>query len=595
MTKKIYISLLLVAGISFSTQAQFGKLKGLVGGKKDTAQSVADTAKKVGKEKSGGSFFSKAIIKIAKASSGLVMSATGQLITTADLGILTPMVASSTNLYPVGLGTADMQFFNGWRSGGNLTTVFFTQKNKFGMAKIDGTVTIDGKPADYVSTGVYVSFTDASNKPSKVEVVTRSGQKSSFSIAPTPFAIKVKSINGVAGDHVPLDLTKDVVVELDVPAGAEHLPLHVKMAVNQIGIKAFYDVANFKGTSGKLLIPAAAFRNMNFSPGTKLLFNFKDSYLSVDRVQDLTVTDVSGVYEPFQYGAITQDGRYVDVTKEPVLNPGLTVKGTEKFNNGEVDYNFYKPVAYVSRPFDHIKKLGVISFSVRGTTYVQGKDSKSSSSYSVGGTTYTSTTTTTTWAQFPAVSDEVWAGTLASLYKDFTAAATQELSADVLPVSTITATEGYQSVSPFTKDDESTSVNFSHSYLDLKEISAYMPISEGYSSNTANMRIIKQSGANALMKFTFDMQIAIEGGKPVMIPKLGFEIVGENNGYAYGTKYCTATITGKGVRFPKNISVADMEQVIRKSDLLSTFRKGLQELKAKEIQNGDYKIVWDLQ
>ena len=593
MTKKFYLALVLLAGTTLQSNAQFGKLKGLMGGKKDTTQT--DTAKKVRKEKSGGSFFSKAIIKIAKASSGLVMSATGQLITTDDLGILKPLVASSTNLYPVGLGTADMQFFNGWRSGGNLVTVFFTQKNKFGMAKIDGSVIIDGKPADYVSTGIYVSFSDASSKPSKVEVTTKSGQKTSFTITPAKYPIKIKSINGQTGDNIPLDLTKDAVVELDVPAGSENLPLHAKMAVNQIGIKAFYDVANFKGTTGKLVIPAAAFRNMNFVPGGKLLFNFKDSYLSIDRVEDKKVTDVSGVYEPFEYGAITQDGRYVNVSKEPVLNPGLTVKGTEKFANGEVDYNFYKPVAYVSRPFDHIKKLGVLSFSVRGTNYVKGKDSKSSSSYSVGGTTYTNTTTTSTWAQFPTVSDEIWAGTLESLYKDFTAAAQQELGAPVVPLASITGTEGYQAISPFTKDDETTSVSFSHSYQNTKEISAYMPISEGYSSNTATARIIKQSGANGLMKFTFDMQIAIEGGNPVMIPKLGFEIMGENNGYAYGTKFCTATITGKGVRFPKSISVADMERVIRKSDLLSVFRKGLQELKAKEVQNGDYKIVWDLQ
>jgi len=593
MTKKFYLALVLLAGTILQSNAQFGKLKGLMGGKKDTTQT--DTTKKVRKEKSGGSFFSKAIIKIAKTSSGLVMSATGQLITTDDLGILKPLVASSTNLYPVGLGTADMQFFNGWRSGGNLVTVFFTQKNKFGMAKIDGSVIIDGKPADYVSTGIYVSFSDASSKPSKVEVTTKSGQKTSFTITPAKYPIKIKSINGQTGDNIPLDLTKDAVVELDVPAGSENLPLHAKMAVNQIGIKAFYDVANFKGTSGKLVIPAAAFRNMNFVPGGKLLFNFKDSYLSIDRVEDKKVTDVSGVYEPFEYGAITQDGRYVNVSKEPVLNPGLTVKGTEKFTNGEVDYNFYKPVAYVSRPFDHIKKLGVLSFSVRGTSYVKGKDSKSSSSYSVGGTTYTSTITTSSWAQFPTVSDEIWAGTLESLYKDFTAAAQQELGAPVVPLASITATEGYQAISPFTKDDETTSVSFSHSYQNTKEISAYMPISEGYSSNTATARIIKQSGANGLMKFTFDMQIAIEGGNPVMIPKLGFEIMGENNGYAYGTKFCTATITGKGVRFPKSISVADMERVIRKSDLLSVFRKGLQELKAKEVQNGDYKIVWDLQ
>lgn len=595
MAKKIYLTLVLLSGLTLNSNAQFGKLKGLAGGKKETATSETDTTKTVGKERVGGSFLNKAIIKIAKASSGLVMSATGQLITTDDLTSLTPMLSSSSNLYPISLGTADMLFFNGWKTGGNMITVFFTQKDKFGMAKIDGSVTIDGKPADYVSTGVYVSFTEASSKPSKVDVVTKSGQKASFTINSPKYPVKIVSINGQTGDNISIDLTKDAVIELNNPPGAENLQLHAKIAINQLGIKSFYDVGYFKG-GNKLTIPAAAFRNLNITPGGKMLYSFKNSYLSIDRVQNEVTTNTSGTYAPIEYATVAQDGRFLTITKDPELNPGLTAKGSEKFPNGEVEYSFLKPNAFLSRPFDHIKKLGVMSFSIRGTTYVAGKESKSSSSYSVGSTTYTTTTTTQTWAQFPTVPDQVWDGALESLYKDFTAVAQAELGAAVLPVEKITGTEGYGGISPFSKDDETTSVSFFHSYKDTKMISAYIPISEGYSGNSANSRIMKESGANALMKFTFDMQIAIEKGKQVMIPKLAFEIVGENNGVFFGTKYCTATITGKAVGFPKdNITVSDIEKIIRKSDLLTVFKKGLQEIKTQEKQNGDYKLIWDLQ
>lgn len=595
MAKKIYLTLVLLSGLTLNSNAQFGKLKGLAGGKKETATAETDTTKTVGKERVGGSFLNKAIIKIAKASSGLVMSATGQLITTDDLTSLTPMLSSSSNLYPISLGTADMLFFNGWKTGGNMITVFFTQKDKFGMAKIDGSVTIDGKPADYVSTGVYVSFTEASSKPSKVDVVTKSGQKASFTINPPKYPVKIVSINGQTGDNISIDLTKDAVIELNNPPGAENLQLHAKIAINQLGIKSFYDVGYFKG-GNKLTIPAAAFRNLNITPGGKMLYSFKNSYLSIDRVQNEVTTNTSGTYAPIEYATVAQDGRFLTITKDPELNPGLTAKGSEKFPNGEVEYSFLKPNAFLSRPFDHIKKLGVMSFSIRGTTYVAGKESKSSSSYSVGSTTYTTTTTTQTWAQFPTVPDQVWDGALESLYKDFTAVAQAELGAAVLPVEKITGTEGYGGISPFSKDDETTSVSFFHSYKDTKMISAYIPISEGYSGNSANSRIMKESGANALMKFTFDMQIAIEKGKQVMIPKLAFEIVGENNGVFFGTKYCTATITGKAVGFPKdNITVSDIEKIIRKSDLLTVFKKGLQEIKTQEKQNGDYKLIWDLQ
>jgi len=596
MAKKFYFTLILLSVLTLSSSAQFGKLKGLASGKKDTAsQEESDTTKTIGKERVGGSFLNKAIIKLAKASSGLVMSATGQLITTDDLTALTPLLSSSSNLYPISLGTADMLFFKGWKTGGNLITVFFTQKDKFGMAKIDGSVTIDGEPADYVSTGVYVSFSEATNKPSKVEVSTKSGQKASFTISAPKYPVKIVSINGQTGDNISIDLSKDAVIELDNPSGAESLQLHAKLAINQLGIKSFYDVGYFKG-SNKLIIPAAAFRNLNITPGGKMLYSFKNSYLSIDRVQNEVTTNTSGAFQPIDYYTVAQDGRFLNITKDPELNSGLTAKGSEKFPNGEVDYNFFKPNAFLSRPFDHIKKLGVMSFSIRGTTYVAGKESKSSSSYSVGNTTYTTTTTTQTWAQFPSVPTQVWNGALESLYQDFTNAAQLELGATVLPVNKVTGTEGYQSISPFSKDDETTSVSFFHSYKDTKMISAYIPVSEGYSGNSANSRIMKESGANALMKFTFDMQIAIEKGKQVMIPKLAFEIVGENNGVFFGTKYCTATITGKAVGFPKdNITVSDIERIIRKSDLLTVFRKGLQEIKAQEKQNGDYKLIWDLQ
>ncbi len=578
---------------SLTADAQFGKLKGLVGGKKDTAAKVADTASKT-KDKSGGSFFSKAVIKLAKASSGLVAGATGMMVKTGDLGAVVPMVAASSNLYPTALGTVDMSFFNGWISNGSLYTVFFSQKNKSGWAKIDGEVTVDGTPADYVSTGVYVAFNRDNTRPANIAVTTKTGQKTAFTINPSKYPFKIVAINGQKGDNIPLDLTKDAVIELQHAPGSENMQLHAKIAISILGLKTFYDLGYFKG-GNKITIPAAAFRNVNIGPGSTPMLSYKNSYLSIDRVESKKTTNNSGVYGPISYMAITQDGRSIEVTKEPELNKGLTVKGTDKLANGNVDYNFYKAHAFASRPFEHIRKLGVMSFSIRGTTYVDGRSSRSSSSYSVGGTTYTTTTTTHTWAQFPNVPDDVWAAALASLYTDFTGAVQHELKAPLLPIEQITATPAYQHISAFSKDDETTSVSFSHSYKNSKLISAFIPISEGFGENSADAKIIRESGANALMKFTFDLQIAIEKGRPVMVPKLAFEITGENNGAFYGTKYCSATISGKGVRYPKNITAADIKEIVRQSDLLAVFRKGLQEIKTAEVQNGDYSLLWDLQ
>ncbi len=565
----------------------------MMGGKKDTTAKVADTTKKV-KEKSGGSLFSKVVLKIAKASSGLVAGATGMMVKTDDLNSVVPAVATSSNLYPNSLGTLDMSFFNGWVSGGTIHTLSFLQKNRSGWAKIEGDVLINGAPADYVSTGVYVAFSKDNTKPANVEIKTTSGQKTSFTLIPAKYPIKILSINGQKGDNLSLDLTKDVVVELENVPGSEQLQLHAKIAISILGLKTFYDLGYFKGTN-KLTIPAAAFRNVNIGPGSTPMLSYKSSYLSIDRVESKKTTQTSGVYEPISYYTITQDGRFINVTNEPVLNKGITVKGTEKLAGGEVEYNFYKAHAFASRPFEYIKKLGVVSFSIRGTTYQEGKTSKSESSYTIGNTKYTTTTTTNTWAQFPKVSDEVWAEALASLYSDFTGVAEKELHAPLLPINQITETPAYEHISAFSKDDETTSVSFSHSYKNSKLISAMIPFSEGYGENSAEAKIMKESGANALMKFTFDLQIAIEKGNPVMVPKLGFQLVGENNGTFWPTKFCSGTISGKGVRFPKQITAEDIKTIVRQSDLLAVFKKGLQEIKKAELANGDYKLLWDMQ
>ncbi|GAB3930998.1 hypothetical protein [Mucilaginibacter myungsuensis] len=596
MTKKFYLLLICTLTLSVGANAQFGKLKGMLGGKKDTTKTAeADSNKKVEKEKGGGNFFSKAIIKVAKASSGLVMSATGMLVTTDDLNSVTPMVSSSVNLAPASVGTAEMSFFNGWKSNGNLTTVFFTQKGKMGIAKVDGNVMINGRPADYVSTGIYLAFTENNGKPASVEITTKSGQKANFTVPLIPSTVKIKSINGQTGDNVTADLTKDMVIEFEKLPGSENIPMRANIVITQIGIRAFYPVANFKGAD-KLVIPAAAFRNINITPGGKALYSFKNCYLSIDRYQPLKTTNVSGVIPPLDFTGLATDGRYLTLTGEPALNLGLTAKGEEKFAAGEVEYNFFKPNAFLSRPFGQLKNMGIMSFSVRGTTYVQGKSSKSSSSYSVGSTTYTTTTTTSTWATFPKVSDDVWAGLLDNLYSDFTTAATQELQASLVPVTAVTGAEAYRDMEPYSKDDETTNVSFFHNYKDTKMLSAYLPLAEGFSANSGTMRLLKQTGTQGMMKFTFDLQIAIEKGNPVMIPKLAFEILGAKNGDLFDTKFCSATLVGKGVRFPSgNITVADMQKIIRQSDLLATFRKGLQEIKAKETANGDYNVVWALQ
>jgi hypothetical protein len=534
----------------------------------------------------GQNLFTKTISKLAK-----TVGKTTNVETSANLEEMTPFVAIDCNLHSNKVGTISQTFFDGWIPGGEMNVLMFTGKKGPGFVKVDGTVTIDGKPVEYLTAGLYSLTTEASTSPRTFDVTTSSGQKSSFTIAPFAAApFKIKSING-GTDNVPLDLTKDVVIELEEINLPENALLKASIAINQVSIKSLYDVA-FVRSGSTLTIPAAAFRNINLKPAGEATYNYKKSYISITYESTENATEVTGIFPSVQYIRSYSDGKFVNVTTEPVLNPGLTVKGKER----EFAYQVFKANAFLSRPFEHLKKAGLLSFSIRGTTYKEVLQSSSSTPVKInpfGGASSTTTVTTIT------ITKELpWEALLEKLYPEFMAVVESELSATVLPVEKITGSEAYKTIENFSNDDESTQVEFARTYRNTKVISAFMPISEGYGANGVNQRIMNETGTDALITLTLDLQLGEEAGtgKMLMIPKLAFEIAGKANGRVVNTKYVAGTIEAtEAVSFQKDITAEQLETIIRKTDLLYVFKKTLVYIKAMEKSNGDYDIVWNLQ
>lgn len=537
----------------------------------------------------GQNLFTKAISKIAK---GVGKSA--NIETTSNLAEVIPTVSIGSNLHSDKLGTISQTFFNGWVTGGDMCFVMFTGKDAPGFRKLDGSVMINGVPAEFVTAGMYNVITPTSQAPRKFEVTTASG-KSNFTITPYSGSFKIKSINGVS-DKISLDLTKDVEIELEGAQFPDNALLKVSIAINQLSIKSIYDVVYLRASGSKIKVPAAAFRNINIIPGGNALYNYKKSYLAVSYETLENATDVSGVFPTIQYTRSYSDGKFVNITTEPLLNLGLVVKGTEK----DMDYQFYKPNAFLSRPFDQIKKVGLLSFSIRGTTYRQSVESSTSSSTLVTGdvaTTTTTTKTTVTTLEFPQQPNEVWDKFLEQMYPEFTGVIESEFNANALTPEATTNTPSYSATTSFAKDDVNTKVEFARSFRKTKVLSAFMPMSEGFGVNGINNRVMNEAGADALLTMTLDLQISEgEDGKILMTPKLAFEIVGKQNGLVSNTKYVKGNIqSSAGVPFKKDITPTQLENIIRKSDLLVIFRKALQEIKAQEKSNGDYELIWSLQ
>ncbi|MES2544527.1 MAG: hypothetical protein V4548_06560 [Bacteroidota bacterium] len=557
----------------------------------------------------GQNFFTKAVAKIAKAMAPPAP-------TTANLDEVVILGGIGSNLHPKELGTMYQTFFNDWKPGGDHVAFTFMKKSGSGFLKLDGNVTVDGIPATYVTVGTYSLFSLPSTAPRKVEITTTSGQKSSFVIEPYKRPVTVVSINGQT-ENISLDLTKDVVIELQSAAGFENAVLKVMLAINQASIKSQYAVCYIRNTGSKITVPASAFRNINIKPAGEALYNYKKSYLSVGLETIENATDVQGQFPEVKYTRSYDDGKMVKITTEPNLNTGLVAKGKETPADGEMEYDFNKPNAFMSRPLDHMKKIGVLSFAMTGKTIMENSVITQEKDLAKGEAQTTKTTTVT----FPKQTDETWNGVLNKLYPQLTAIIQSELNTTITPVEATQKTVVYSAVTPYVKEDINNESEFSTSYKGARTISSFA-YSGGMSSNEVFDKLMKEAGVDGLVSFSFSLNAAKEGDSGVMIPTLNFEILGKTNG-TFGTKYYSGTVTGKGVpsdniglkiefssatgldtkgrndknivHSPGTISAEELDKIIRRSDILALFAKGLKEIKDKEMANPDYIEVWNLQ
>jgi hypothetical protein len=152
-------------------------------------------------------------------------------------------------------------------------------------------------------------------------------------------------------------------------------------------------------------------------------------------------------------------------------------------------------------------------------------------------------------------------------------------------------------VQAYSKADENNDVQFSRAFRNTKVISAWIPVTEGYGPNSNNERLMNQSGTDALMNVTIDLDISQEkGGELVLMsPMIAIDISGRLNGLAATTKYFTGTIQSTtGVAFKSDIDIAGLEAIIRESDMMTALRSEIRRMKEKEKGNGDYETIWKL-
>ncbi|HEX7366924.1 MAG TPA: hypothetical protein VF273_07505 [Pelobium sp.] len=577
MKKKLIFTGVLIVAFSLGSFAQFGKLKGMLPKKDSTKTEVA----KQGSAKTSGGFMNKMVGKMAKVAGAVGGGMTGMIKTIPDFNGIALTAGYLTNLHPAEVGTIDQSFFEGYEPGGNVLFLMFSSKENLKFTKVDGTVTVDGKPANYVSIGIYSVYFKDNDKPRLVEAKTSSGQYTSFTVNPPKQKIKLLAVNGQK-DNISVDLTKDMTIDLGDLDKNDKSMVSVQLTGSTIGIKTFYNVGYFP-PAAKIVIPAAFFRNMDGSSA-----NFTDNpYIQVSRMAEESVSNLKGDLPEVIYSAGTTDGKFITVTNKPIFNKEIEIVG--KGQKDQLPFKINKKLALTSPNLSRLKKVAITSLSIKGkTTFYNSKTTDNMDG---------SRTISTVSIKFPVFPKEVWAEVLSNMYEGLTKILKEELNVEFVPIDKVTSSNGYKIIAPFSKEEQNSKSEYVQTYKNTKLLSGVRPLTLMVGKRSGEYQIMEETGANATMRLNLGLTMVPDGKmNAVMVPSLSFELNGEVLADIINTNYFSGTITGNGTGLSnkKGVNLQILEDTyLQKTEMLNAFRKAIQELKAKEAQTEDYKIEWN--
>lgn len=547
--------------------------------KKSDSTAVQEESTKEEKKGGGGNLFQKAIAKMSKGAAKMGGAMTGTTTSTASLESVEPMVFFNSNLVPKEVATIDQDFFNGWKEGGDFLGVMFLPKDKSFFYKIDGNVNFDGTKTEYQSTGLYTKIFGEAKQERVFEVQTSSGQKARFNLKAKKNNIHLVSVNGKTSG-AEIDMSKDFTVQVKNFSTNPGALIRLQITGQTIGLRSWYDLGYFK-PAATITIPGYILKHAN---GKNI--KFKNAYLQVSDAELMEAKDESGFYkEPLRYYSGTSSVLPIKITNEADLFEGFKINESKSFSLGKMTAEFVKGNATTSRPFAHATTVAASTFAIKGTTYYYDqKENK-----------FLETKETKT-IEFPQIPDEKLDAILERMYANISTILKDELGVKILPAETVANTKEFEDIAPFTNKDNNTEEHFSRAYRRLRPMAMIVPLATTYKGE---MALFKAAGANALLKVVLNLQVSWDG-KAIMQPILDVELLGEKNGGDFAimpTKYFTAKITGEGYKIKGGKAVTDqvIEEIVRLDDLMTMLRGGIQQLKSKEKQNGEYERIWDLQ
>lgn len=521
-------------------------------------------------------------------------SVTAKLLTgtTADLSQVSATVKFVRNAYPMETATTEVKYAGDlWQPGSNIAVINFVKRQGIGMFQIDGVVRINGEEVPHFVNGVYGQIVEGDD-PVSFEIETTTGQTASFTVEPVA-PIRIKSINGKT-DAATIDMTKDLVLELDNPAGSQGVPLRVALLADAVGTRGFYDLGIFSARD-RLVIPASAFRHSAPPNARFFTFNKGENWLLVERFT-ARAGDAPAVGAA-QLIAQSWDCKPVTLSGDVDVIDRLEVTGTvgNEDDADAISYSLNKPNASYGRPFASGKRFALGSLSVRGTLRKQETDSYS---YTTGNVK-TTVTTTTTW-QFPQLPTEFWDELLESLHDDISDLLKERYGIKLIPVETVVASPQYANMEEI--EDENTQVEISRSYKGTKNLiptslrAMVGNVSSTFAADRPDARLMADLGVDGLIAVTLDLDVPTDTDQITLRPMLSLRVTGPPNGYMIGPTIYTEGLVGSKAGVPTNeadLSSVEslMSSVVRKDEIMAALTRALDELEAQERELG-YHDLW---
>jgi hypothetical protein len=540
--------------------------------------------------------------KIGKLTTKIMTSKTANLSEVS----LRPTIISG--VYNLDAKTSEATYFpKGTVEGDYVVSVTFMKNKGAGMLEIKGTVLCDGKIMEYVGAGTYMTvFHKPFTEIKTVAITTEEGGKASFSLQPLA-PIEIVSVNGEK--YLPIiDLDKDLTIEFDANTKNQNALLKVSMLTKVMGAVAFNKFADFPSGTGKVTIPKEALSNTEISGGTKNMANFEkgENFLLLEKEIITEREDLEDSQKVSEIGTLSLYAKayasmpvIVRGKQEDKIISAIRITGETE---NKVGVDFHKPNADSGIPFSRGSKFGLASLTLNVKPY-QRETNTSESSWSVGNTKYTQTTTVTTTLAFPHLPDEHWDYLLDNFYNEVVAIFKEDYKIEFVPVEDVTGTSDYHTF--FVDEEVNSQVKVNRTYKNtnrsnpksLGEI--FGNVSSNLTNDTPLLRIMKEADVDGLVTIDIDLQVGVDKeNHVVLVPNISISIRGrdEQKSNKQATYVEGMLVSKTGNPFNTDLVKADKNTLLKAcslDEMVEALRLSLAALRAKEIEMG-YDKIWNI-